>query len=140
MSEALRLAPRLSRSTLRKTCAEARSGGVFSAARHSGRHISWIRRGVWSKRSSSSLTLQSVCSCQPIQRAVVEKRARLSLSSRAGPWRAAARRPGAAARAAAARRDEVHAAAGRVAHLQRQLEHGLLVVDAGQRIRRRVSL
>ena len=85
MSDAARRAPRLSRNTFRNTWAEARCGGVFSAAMHSGRHISLVKRAVWSKRSSNSLTLQSVCSCQSIQRAVVEKRANAILSAGVRP-------------------------------------------------------
>ena len=50
------------------TLAEARSSGVLRAARHSGRHISCVIRGVWPKRSSSSATLQSVFSPHCIQR------------------------------------------------------------------------
>jgi hypothetical protein len=51
-----------------------------------------MSRSVWSKRSSSSLTLQSWYSVQPIQRAVVEKRASARLSAKASP-RARARAP-----------------------------------------------
>ncbi len=85
MSDALLRAPRLSRSTARKTCAEACSGLVFSAAMHSGRHINRIKRSVWSKRSSNVLTLQSSCNCQPIQRAAEENRASANLSWRSRP-------------------------------------------------------
>jgi hypothetical protein len=85
MSEAARRAPRLSRSTARKTW-PTRARAACSAPRcTAGPTSGAVRRGVWSKRSSSSLTLQSVCSCQPIQRAVVEKRASASLSSRSRP-------------------------------------------------------
>ena len=53
-------APRLSRSTLAKTCAEARLGGVLRAAMHSGSHSSSRRRGVWPVSSSRLVTGLSV--------------------------------------------------------------------------------
>ncbi len=142
MSEAARRAPRLSRKTFRKTCAEARSGAVFSAAMHSGRHIRRIRRSVWSKRSSNSATVQSVCSCQSIQRAVVEKRASASLSARARPLArssAASRCSGAGRRGAT---KSMPSDAGRIAHLQRQAQEGVRGLDAdglhqAQRVARR---
>jgi hypothetical protein len=87
MSDAARrLAPRLSRSTAKNTFADARSGGVLSAAMHSGRHISVVSRSVWSKRSSSSATVQSTSSAQPIQRPALLKRASASLSARVSPF------------------------------------------------------
>ncbi len=114
MSDAARRAPKLSRSTFRKTCAEARSGGVFSAAMQSGRHISCTSLSVWSKRASSSDTLQSWFSCQPIQRAAVEKRASASLSG-ARQSAGAQQRQADMQRRRQAGRDEMHAVAFRIA-------------------------
>jgi hypothetical protein len=113
-------------------------GGVFRAAMHSGRHIRRCRRGVWSKRSSSSLTLQSGAAASPSS----------ARWSRSAPAPACPRAPG--RRRAAARQQvqgagrrgavkSIQAAAGRIAHLQRQAQQGGFRVDADAAHQARLS-